>query len=62
MTKEENPERATICGVFLYRPEASQQCHDQQMKTVFTPLNKAGLHHIKERVSSAPLMGVPEVD
>jgi len=50
-----------LYGIF-YRPEASQQCHDKQMKTVFTPLNKAGLHHMKERVSSAPLMGVPEVD
>jgi hypothetical protein len=46
----------------LYKPEASQQCHNQQMKTNFTPLNKAGLHHINERVSSAPLMGVPEFD
>ena len=32
------------------------------VRAIFTPLNTVGLHHINERVGSAPLTGVPEVD
>jgi hypothetical protein len=58
MIKNREPIKAMICAI----PQRSMQfCHGRVDETAFTPLNKAGLHHMNERVSSAPLMGVPEV-
>jgi hypothetical protein len=59
LTKEKHPAMDMIYAIFTREVGFFMACG---VRAIFTPLNTAGLDHINERVGSAPLTGVPEVD